>query len=330
MNHKNIKLKRETDNLCKLIKPPDFFDEILNIVKEFLPNDNPNKKIYRIKSVESDKILKSQEDYENFRLENLYSLIVSLIDKPPIFQSEKSHIFIQSNILFPNKKELSEEEKIKEGIRTLVQSKLQSLEKTILDSISKKYPQQNNINNNNAIIHKGIKCSNCGMKNIIGIRYKCTTCSNYNLCEECEDSIEHDDTHVFLKIKEPVESENNLDRRINNSLIILSQDFMTEPNEFNFAKTNLINIQVVLLTNSTNNIWKKNSRFICIKEKSNLIGNDCIIEENIKPGKSVSLELVYEDMKDINDKKEFISCYKLVDENDKQIGNIHNFKIHMS
>ena len=51
------------------------------------------------------------------------------------------------------------------------------------------------------IIHKGIQCSNCGMLPLLGFRYKCTICDNYNLCENCQDSsvsIKHD--HPMVKI----------------------------------------------------------------------------------------------------------------------------------
>ena len=81
------------------------------------------------------------------------------------------------------------------------------LEKSIMEDISKKL----NINSSN--IHPGIFCSNCGMKNIIGIRYKCTMCPNFNLCENCEANTEHDDTHVLLKIKEPISSEKILEKK---------------------------------------------------------------------------------------------------------------------
>ena len=90
----------------------------------------------------------------------------------------------------------------------MVKSKLKILEESIIEDISKQ------VDLNIPIVHKGIKCSNCGMKNIVGIRYKCTTCPNYNLCEVCEEIIEHDEDHVLLKIKEPIQSEQILEQKI--------------------------------------------------------------------------------------------------------------------
>ena len=42
------------------------------------------------------------------------------------------------------------------------------------------------INNSLILIHNGILCEKCKNCPIIGHRYKCPKCLNYNLCEECE------------------------------------------------------------------------------------------------------------------------------------------------
>ena len=54
----------------------------------------------------------------------------------------------------------------------------------------------------NKEIHDGIKCEKCFMEPIIGIRYKCSICKEYNLCENCEKENEeaNDHPHIFLKI----------------------------------------------------------------------------------------------------------------------------------
>ena len=53
--------------------------------------------------------------------------------------------------------------------------------------------------------HMATACDACGMCPIVGVRYKCGNCSNYDLCEACERnsaSLHHDD-HVFIKIVRP-------------------------------------------------------------------------------------------------------------------------------
>jgi len=46
-----------------------------------------------------------------------------------------------------------------------------------------------------------VRCNGCGMETIVGIRYKCSECKEFNFCEVCEAVEEH--PHVFLKIRTP-------------------------------------------------------------------------------------------------------------------------------
>ena len=57
----------------------------------------------------------------------------------------------------------------------------------------------------NQSVHVGIQCENCKCTNLIGIRYNCFICQNYNLCQKCEaysQSI-HSPGHCFLKLRAP-------------------------------------------------------------------------------------------------------------------------------
>ncbi|XP_061189059.1 next to BRCA1 gene 1 protein-like isoform X2 [Saccostrea echinata] len=52
--------------------------------------------------------------------------------------------------------------------------------------------------------HCGVICDNCN-KVVVGSRYKCCNCVDYDLCEECENvSGVHDPTHVFIKLRRPI------------------------------------------------------------------------------------------------------------------------------
>ena len=53
------------------------------------------------------------------------------------------------------------------------------------------------------LVHNGYNCKGCEMNPIKGIRYQCNKCANFNLCQTCEDKIEHE--HPLLKIKKVME-----------------------------------------------------------------------------------------------------------------------------
>ena len=52
------------------------------------------------------------------------------------------------------------------------------------------------------ILHK-VKCDGCENYPLIGCRFKCAICDNFNYCEECEKKLAEMHNHPFLKIHEP-------------------------------------------------------------------------------------------------------------------------------
>ena len=57
-------------------------------------------------------------------------------------------------------------------------------------------------NKKNEKVHEGIFCSQC-KENVIGIRYKCIVCQDFNYCEKCEDKFKEEHGHPMLKINSP-------------------------------------------------------------------------------------------------------------------------------
>ena len=49
--------------------------------------------------------------------------------------------------------------------------------------------------------HKNYVCDICEMEPIVGVRYKCAVCENFDLCENCEAKDLHD--HPLVKIRKP-------------------------------------------------------------------------------------------------------------------------------
>lgn len=51
------------------------------------------------------------------------------------------------------------------------------------------------------VSHPYIICDGCGMDEVVGVRYKCSVCRDFDLCSKCESISDH--PHPFLKIKHP-------------------------------------------------------------------------------------------------------------------------------
>jgi len=57
---------------------------------------------------------------------------------------------------------------------------------------------------NSTIIHPNVRCDGCATCPVIGNRYKCTICDNFDYCESCEEKKNSEiHKHPFLKIRKP-------------------------------------------------------------------------------------------------------------------------------
>ncbi|KAI9840112.1 MAG: hypothetical protein M1837_001916 [Sclerophora amabilis] len=52
-------------------------------------------------------------------------------------------------------------------------------------------------------VHRGVTCNSCGTMPILGIRYRCANCVDFDLCETCEAMQVHPKTHLFYKVRIP-------------------------------------------------------------------------------------------------------------------------------
>ena len=99
----------------------------------------------------------------------------------------------------------NEENNFENNIKKIIETNVNDVKKDILNSIlleTSKIVNQSKLNqkkSKNNYEHEGIKCNNCGMFPILGIRYKCLECDNFNCCEKCEQEQSH--PHLFYKIK---------------------------------------------------------------------------------------------------------------------------------
>jgi len=52
-------------------------------------------------------------------------------------------------------------------------------------------------------VHKDVRCDICNTIPIVGVRYKCSICRDYDLCEKCEMANSHNPMHPLIKMRVP-------------------------------------------------------------------------------------------------------------------------------
>ena len=55
------------------------------------------------------------------------------------------------------------------------------------------------------IIHYGVVCDGCRRFPIVGCRYKCSVCDDFDYCEECEKKFGEKHNHPFVKYIKPID-----------------------------------------------------------------------------------------------------------------------------
>jgi len=89
-------------------------------------------------------------------------------------------------------------EKLKEElIKKTVEETSKAIEQSFFYSNSGKKP--------NTSVHEGFTCDGCNMYPIVGARYKCNVCRNFDFCGKCEDKFGDDHGHEMTKHRVPVQ-----------------------------------------------------------------------------------------------------------------------------
>ena len=171
----------------------------------------------------------------------------------------------------------------------------------------------------NETIHDGIKCNNCSQKPIIGVRYQCSKCKNYNLCEKCEEenstTLKH--KHNFIKIRYiiNVENENIIEKENNNNsddknkqIINIEKDDNKKEIKYSFkiedkkdiyllySGTKFYNIELTIRNDS--NFEYPDGTKIKYNEQSNIKPNEQeIIINKLKPNETQKIKIKYQDLK---------------------------------
>ena len=351
MESKRI-LKLKYNGVAKKSDFPADFESLEEKAKEFKPI-NENNQRYQFIEENTNREIRNQEDFnlmsEEYQNDKIVKISINIIDKPleisePNFsQSEISIRKAEDEILsinnnFEESKIEEPDEKMKREIKEIVNNKMKNLEENIAQDIFQSIKtqlsknEQNILNekNSNKIIHI-YKCNNCGKENIEGIRYKCTNCPDYNLCEKCESNSEHIPSHVLLKIRRPIQDK-NLNYKIKN-FTYKNSVFNYSINEktfiFSFSdKENDNLVRQISLTNSGFEEWQSGNVFKCLPD-SELKGKDYKIEQGLNINETINIEIIFQDFKkDLNTfKDEYDVYYQMFNVNEEAFGNITHFKV---
>ena len=164
----------------------------------------------------------------NNKIKDIYTYINTLIKK--IDNLEEKNKYLES-------KNKNLEKKI-DDIYLLLNNKEQ-IEKELNIMENRNEPNQKLINFSiTRTIHPGIKCNRCGMLPIIGLRYECSICKDYNLCNICEEINSKIKTHPhnFIKIRnkdiKPGDKEKKEEGMKNNKILYKYELLDKKPDNF--------------------------------------------------------------------------------------------------
>ena len=349
-----LKLENEKGE-CKKIKYPESFDELIKAVKEFVPSLD-NQKRYQLIDEKKGREIATQENFEIMTNEYLNNKItpkirINLVDnnskyiKPKLQLNNKNikQIINESIINIPGNNK--NEDKAINGqneMESIIKKKLKELEDKLVDELynnsmmeiekSKINNQNKGFKKNNSIkiqVHEGIICNKCGLE-IVGERFKCCQCQNFNLCENCEKNYNHDMRHIMVSIIFPIKNESEFSMKLDKNIRYKNENmnYNLEPKIFSFNRVNDIQIQEITIKNIGTQSWK-GVVLKCIEDKSEIIGQDCMIDETMEPNKEIKTKITFSniDNQAKKGKNVYYSFFQMFNKRNETFGNITKIKI---
>ena len=240
-----------------------------NILDEFNPKDYENT----LQSINMDAQKAIQEKMAKFIEEEYEKMKKQLIEKTLKQNQEILNTYIN---------QLSNIEKERQSVFH------NEMSKVIQQS-------QSQIKNNNMLmsvssIHSNIKCELCFQQPIVGIRYKCSICPNYNLCEACEEKNYELKTHPhdFIRMRDPaVEKPKVIQQNIpqngeyqllqpEDNNMIFSFEVLNKNLTYNMnqGKDKFLDVRIVLKNNYGMSWNVGTTKLVCDKLRSNIICED--------------------------------------------------------
>ena len=200
--------------------------------------------------------------------------------------------------------------KIHDVITSIVKEKMKKIQEELIDDIYKNVQIKENediINKENneniqfsmlnkdslsLAVHKGIKCNECNCPEIVGPRFKCLKCNDYNLCQKCEEETEHYIDHIFIKIYQN-DSDSQVDYdSLDMKYKIEGLNYFVYQNNCKF-KRNMTNTMRIKLKNNGNLDWEFGFKFHCLNDYSELVGESISINSVLSPETDIDVDLIF-------------------------------------
>ena len=167
-------------------------------------------------------------------------------------------------------------------------------------------------------VHEGIKCQKCFQEPIIGYRYKCSVCKDYDLCQNCEEknSISEEHKHEFIKIR------NNLNE----------STFNIKKYSYSYECINILQLSMylyegtekgqteIILKNNGSQTWPEGRTKLAFERESEISGDEIILRPQ-KPGEIGKYNIILSGLNNFSHKqyKSYLSLYIDDDEVGEQL-----------
>ena len=259
-----------------------------------------------IKSLE-EKIVKIQE--ENNKLKNETNIYQSKISN---LENEKSKLIksvqeSQNDIIFNSnnlKESKNENIKLKNEIKYL-----KTEEKKSQMQISKLMQENSELKNEiklteSAIcntVHTNIRCEHCFSNPIIGYRYKCNSCNNYNLCKQCYDKNSETGNHPHFCMLIKDYDNNDISQAIVNKKEYSYKCLSTDLKKSIYRGKKETNKQIIIQNNCKDK-WPENTKLILDKDNSQ-ISTENIVLNPLAPNEQMTLNITFKNLQNLSSNK---------------------------
>ena len=235
----------------KIDEYKDFLTRSQKVILNRVNLDEQKRKINNKMEKQKNEFIIAKEEYEKILKEK--------------YEKELEDQIIKISKMLNQRFEIKKNE-IKNSYEQAYKAKEKEMENkfnVMVDSMNSKLEENNNNNNNINLssicntIHHGIKCQKCFKEPIVGYRYKCSECNDYDLCQDCEEEnfIKGDHPHDFIKIRNEQINENKKSFVNNNNNNIFINNDIPYNNQFqkNIQNNNSFNNNIQNNNNSFNN-----------------------------------------------------------------------------